>query len=235
MPFEPDRTPPSPQRQAVLEAAYEANLAAGQPPYEDVHVCTRGELEWVLAQRKWTGTYIGYFEAFEYFSQHGALDEASVRTLPAGYAGYQRPDLRGVNLREGNFGDVELVGADMRGAKLDFATMHNMSLHGVDLRGASLHGVGMSQDSYKPGLAGANLSGTYLEDANLTGAKLVLADLSEARVGGTNFRGASFTLANLKGADFNSAVFSPESSLQAIQCDERTRFQGVAWIGVSLD
>src|SRR5215467_13396360 len=50
----PDDSEPSPERQAELRAAYEANMAAGKAPYEGVEIRTLGELLWVIRERRWS-------------------------------------------------------------------------------------------------------------------------------------------------------------------------------------
>jgi uncharacterized protein YjbI with pentapeptide repeats len=51
----PDKRAPTPNRRAELRAAYEANLADGKPPYDDVEIRTDGELMWVRSQQGWWG------------------------------------------------------------------------------------------------------------------------------------------------------------------------------------
>lgn len=57
---EPDEQEPSAARQAELEAAHEANVAAATPPYAGVHVRTRGELAWILARCGRRGRHDAY-------------------------------------------------------------------------------------------------------------------------------------------------------------------------------
>jgi hypothetical protein len=67
---QPDTSEPKPERQDELRAAYEANVAAGKPPYQLVTIRTLGEVQWILrganltnsdrsaadcARRAWTG------------------------------------------------------------------------------------------------------------------------------------------------------------------------------------
>jgi hypothetical protein len=48
---DPDRREPDAERQAELRAAYDDNIAAGKPPYQDVPIRTLGEPQWVLRER----------------------------------------------------------------------------------------------------------------------------------------------------------------------------------------
>jgi hypothetical protein len=50
-----DDSEPTPERQAELRAACDANVTAGKAPYEGVHIRTRGELSWIMHERDWSG------------------------------------------------------------------------------------------------------------------------------------------------------------------------------------
>lgn len=53
---EPDRTPPSAERQAELERLYQEGLEKDKDaPYKGVQIRTLGELEWIMRQRHWSG------------------------------------------------------------------------------------------------------------------------------------------------------------------------------------
>jgi hypothetical protein len=54
---EPDTSEPTLARQAELRAAYEANVAAAKPPYEEVLIRTLGEVRWILRERGWSSDY----------------------------------------------------------------------------------------------------------------------------------------------------------------------------------
>jgi hypothetical protein len=82
-PWERDTNEPTPERQAELRAAYEANVAAGKPPYQGVVIRTLGELQWILRERDWPVTV----------------------DLPKGK---QRPDLRGADLFSANLSGAAL-------------------------------------------------------------------------------------------------------------------------------
>ena len=53
-PQQPDDHEPSAERQAELEAAYEAQQDT-DAPYTGVRIQTLGELHWVMAKRRWVG------------------------------------------------------------------------------------------------------------------------------------------------------------------------------------
>jgi hypothetical protein len=48
------QSPPDLERQAVLEAAYRANITARRPLYQGVEIRTGGELQWIMRQRHWS-------------------------------------------------------------------------------------------------------------------------------------------------------------------------------------
>jgi hypothetical protein len=105
----PDVREPTPERQAELLAAYEANVAAGKAPYAGVPIRTRSEVSWVMRERHWWG---------------------GPDPLPEGYG---RADLRGANCFEANLRGVLLAFANLRGTVLDSA-----DLRGADLRATRL-------------------------------------------------------------------------------------------------
>jgi hypothetical protein len=110
---EPDGREPSPERQAELRAAYEANVAARKPPYQGVAIRTRDEVEWILRERDWSVNY----------------------NLPNGK---ERPDLRSAELVGANLSGATLVEADLSGADLFSADLSGANLFGADLSGANL-------------------------------------------------------------------------------------------------
>jgi uncharacterized protein YjbI with pentapeptide repeats len=164
----PDDSEPTPERQAELRAAYEANMRAGKAPYAGVAIRTRGELLWVLRERDWMG----------------APDTT----------GQGPPDLREANLSAANLsaarlgfvnvGGVNRRGADLSGANLFMANLSGADLSGTNLSGANLHHANLSGAN----LAGADVSGASLEDAHLVGADLRWSYM-EAR---TDLNGAEF-------------------------------------------
>jgi Pentapeptide repeats (8 copies) len=116
--IEPDDSEPTPERQAELRAAYEANVAAGRAPYEGVRIRTRGELQWVMRQRDWSG-------------ERDAGDD-------------EQPNLSGVDLREVNLSHVALRRANLSGAFLRGTNLSHASLRGANLSGAYLRRTTLS-------------------------------------------------------------------------------------------
>jgi Pentapeptide repeats (8 copies) len=114
-----DDREPTPDRQEKLRAEYEANVAAGKAPYEGVEIRTRGELRWVMRERRWSGENM----------------------FPAGYeranlsgADLFLADLRGAVLREANLSGANLVRSSLQGANLRRA-----NLSGANLRSAGMN------------------------------------------------------------------------------------------------
>ncbi|HEV2460875.1 MAG TPA: pentapeptide repeat-containing protein, partial [Ktedonobacterales bacterium] len=201
----PDDREPTPERQAELRAAYEANVAAGKAPYIDVPILTRGELRWVLQQRRWSGS-------------DPMLEEDERADLSGAYL-YQA-DLSGVDLNLANLSEADLTFANLSGAYMHYANLSRGNLRGANLRGAVLPGANLSGAH----LDDADLHGTSLNIANLSGADLPAATLSEA-----NLRGANLSGANLRGAQMDATT-----SLLEARLDSHTRLADVVWNGVPL-
>jgi hypothetical protein len=91
---EPDDSEPTPERQAELQAAYQANAKAGRAPYAGVHVRSQGELLWIAQARHW-------------WVAPGAVEVADQPTL-------NRGSVSGANLREVYRAGVNLTGTGDR-------------------------------------------------------------------------------------------------------------------------
>jgi uncharacterized protein YjbI with pentapeptide repeats len=177
---QPDTSEPTPERQAQLRAAYEANVAAnrgrisgvaGYPPYWGVVIGTLGEVQWVLRERDWS-------------------------IEPPLPGGRQLPDLGGVHLdgvdlSGADFSDVNLGGAHLNGANLRGAFLSNANLGGAFLSDTDLSGARLIR---------SNLGGAFLNDADLRGADLDHANLSEAHLSNADLRGANLYFADLSGS-----------------------------------
>lgn len=167
---EPDDSEPTLDRQADLEAAYEANVKAGKPPYARVAVLTRGELVWIINKRLWA-------------------------TTPDRAKGQDRPDLRGIelygallkniHLYAANLAGAKLKGADLSGAILTWANLSgDAGCARINLRSAQLDYANLSDSQFDYGdlshcdLTHANLAGTNLRGTNLSGAVLTGARMS---------------------------------------------------------
>jgi hypothetical protein len=201
----PDDREPTPERQDELEAAYEANVAAGKAPYTDVPILTRGELRWILQERRWSGS-------------DPMLEEDERADLSGAYL-YQA-DLRGVDLNLADLSEADLTFATLSGAHMHYANLSRANLSGAHLRGAALPGANLNGAH----LDNADLRGTSLFIATLSGADLRAATLSEA-----NLRGANLSEANLRGAQMDATT-----SLLEARLDSHTLLADVVWNGVPL-
>jgi len=114
----PDDSEPTPERQAELRAAYEANVAAGKAPYEGVPIFTRGELSWVMRERDWSDE----------------LDEEGKAHVNLSGATLYAANLSGAILHFANLSGAILAEAKLSGASLR-ATRMNAE---TDLRGTML-------------------------------------------------------------------------------------------------
>src|SRR5262245_30124741 len=97
---QPDDAVPTPERQAELRAAYDANVVAGRAPYTNVRLRTRGEVRWILQERVWSGEPDAYTVKYV-LTPKGEEARAA--------------DLRGVNLSHICLRDVYLRRADLSG------------------------------------------------------------------------------------------------------------------------
>jgi CRP-like cAMP-binding protein len=94
-------------------------------------------------------------------------------------------------------------------------------LKGTNLRGANLTETFLANADLKDSiLIGANLSKAKLTKANLQGcilvnANLTGADLTEANLSGANFTGASFSQANMQGANVQGCNFTGADMAEA--------------------
>ena len=125
-------------------------------------------------------------------------------------------DLRGADMRDGDFmgamlrranlsgcylNPVHLYRADLREADLSRSLLNGANLRGADLRSANLENVDLDLAV----LSDANLSGANLSRANLSRVNLAGANLTDANLTDANFNGASFKRANLSGAIMEGA------------------------------
>jgi uncharacterized protein YjbI with pentapeptide repeats len=189
---QPDDSEPSAARQVELRAAYEANVAAGKAPYARVQIRTRGELQWVMQERGWSGDVVDLATGHEPAHLSGAdFARANLRSANLIRANLSGANLNNANLSGAHLGSVDLSGADLAGANLSRAFPA-----GANLTGAVLSDVNLSEAH----LWRANLSGTNLGTADLSSADLFKANLSRAHLRGTKLDGA-----NLDGADLTGA------------------------------
>ncbi len=169
-----------------------------------------------------------------------------------------RSDLRGADLRGGNFSYADLRGANLQGADFRAAILHHTCFLRADLRGADLREVtivecrwqGAIYDSatqFPPdfnyrsvGMLGprAQLNGAQLNTANLR-----YLDLSESSLLGAYLGGADLTGANLRGARLSQADLRRAFLTGANLTNARLEGANLAgadlratnWTGVELD
>lgn len=176
---EPDRTPPSEERQRELEAQYTmVKEATPDTPYKHVEIRTLGELEWILEQRKWSVEY----------------------PLPEGYTR--------VNLSRASLSDANLSGAILRFANLSGAIFLSTNLSGADISEANLSGAYLAYANLsRADLAYAKLSGASLAYANLSEAYLSDAQLSNGRFHAVAVRGVNWDNVDLSDVDWSQIPY----------------------------
>jgi hypothetical protein len=110
---QPDDREPTPERQAELRAAYDANVAAGRAPYEGVEIRTRGEVQWILLERGWLGE-----QQITYERERVNLSRADLGGTNLSGTHLRAASLYGTRLRRAN-----LSGVNLRAARMDAATV----------------------------------------------------------------------------------------------------------------
>ncbi|HKD76963.1 MAG TPA: pentapeptide repeat-containing protein, partial [Ktedonobacterales bacterium] len=210
---EPNDPKPKESLQQRLETEYQANLEAGNPPYEAVEIETYAELLWIFDQRRWSGE----------------------PTLPDGM---KRPDLRNAIINDANLSRSQLSQANLSGAKIDEASFGGTMLAGATLTAASLTYADLRQAD----LQGADLSHADMHEANLRGAHLNEANLSHANLRGANLdradlRGCLLADANLEAIEgtplWPSVAEAELDHLRRLACDPSTDPQQLEVIAVS--
>ncbi len=196
--------PPTATRQAELDAAYQANLAAGRPPYWHVHIHTLGELEWIMAQRNWSGN-VDELNQIQRATQDEYIVVADLRDANFSAATLVNAKLIGADLSRAFFLGADLTGAQLVDSNLSYARLRMANLNGANLQNATMTRVHGRRSTFN----GANL--TF---ASLQGARLSQADLRGAR---------------LVGAHLDAATILSEA-----QFDARTQLADVIWNGALL-
>jgi uncharacterized protein YjbI with pentapeptide repeats len=201
----PDDQEPSPERQADLRKAYDANLAVQAPPYSGAEIRTLGELQWILTERGWSGE-------FDDFQIKYGLAPPGACTPPADLRGVVMPraNLKGVHLRRANLNGANLIQANLAGADL------------VNIQGRDAN-FGFAD------FTGALLVSSDLSDAHLRGATLREVQLRFAQLGGTRLYQTDLRGANLTGAQISVSTVLAESLL-----DTHTQLADVVWNSVPL-
>jgi hypothetical protein len=157
---EPDTSEPTLERQAELRAAYEANIAAGKPPYDKVTIRALGELKWILHERGWTGAL--------------------------GTVGQVRPDLRSAVLSNADLRDAYLDGARLHGVNRGGALLSDTDLREAHLEGADVREAYLTRAN----LRGTHLEDAYFGEAHLERADLDVAHLEGADLENAHLEGA---------------------------------------------
>ena len=201
----PDDHPPSPERQAKLRAAYETNIAAGNPPYQNVQIQSRGDLAWIFSERGWSGEYDAYTVKYVLKPRGQSHERADLRRVNLSHV-----TLRDVFLRLADLSGANLVFADLAGAHLTDARLHEADLGRANLSSAELNYTDLSYAHLRE----ANLHGANLRYANLNGTRLFSADLGHAVLYGTRME--------------------PATILSNARFDAGTRVGDIIWNGVSL-
>lgn len=221
-------------RQEELRSAIEKNIASVRPPCTGVHVESRHELAWPMAERGWSGEPLA-----------NGRERADLRGIVL--AGV---DLHGFDLFRANLSGASLVGADLSEADLFQADLSSAILIRSTLNDATLFQTNLSgADMYQAHLRGANLflanlTGAFLRSADATSAFLYQANLNQASALYTNFAdadlqeatltGINLSHADLRGCCLVGARLDPAAVLSGIKLDGKTCLSDVFWNGAPL-
>jgi uncharacterized protein YjbI with pentapeptide repeats len=126
----PDDSEPTPERQAELRKAYQANAAVGKPPYASVEIDSSGELNWIMRTHKWVGS-----------------SDAPGRRANLSGADLYGVNLKGVQLYRANLSDTDLALANLAEAHLVAANLIGARLWETNLSGADLREVIMDEST----------------------------------------------------------------------------------------
>lgn len=115
----------------------------------------------------------------------------------------ERADLRGADLYNTDFQNLNLNDVNFVGADLRSANFGNTSLSGANFGSANL----CSANLYNADLTRANFYNANLQDTDL-----INANLQGANLRGANFQGANLTGANQRSSNFKDAFGLPDIS-----------------------
>ena len=167
---------------------------------------------------------------------HSKLDSRYkiLQTLAIIFATYGSTRFREADLTSADFSNATLRHTDFSNAILTrtrwyHATFHQNNLQGTYLADPKIRRLVTELDGQEQNFDRLDLRGVNLDHANLAGASFIGADLTNATLQGANLTNAKLAQAQLYGADLTGAILtgayienwgiSPETHLDAIQCD----------------
>jgi uncharacterized protein YjbI with pentapeptide repeats len=172
---QPNYRTPSLERQIAIQAQVNENTFAGRPPYHNVHLRTRGEVEYALHREGWTGSADTH--------------------LP-------RANLRGVNLRFAILDHIELIGADLREADLTGASFFRANLIMTNFTRADCTDTCFQRSlSCHAMFMGCQLLRTDFVEADLDGATFAVALLDCVRFDAASMQKTSFDHASFRNTE----------------------------------
>ncbi len=162
-------TMPSLSRQNELDNAYQHNMGAGKPPYSDVIIRTRGELEWIIQRRGWTGK--------EDFPEKGTeqIDFRSINCTGVNLSSTKDTLLR---IRGACFTEANLDGVNFSGSEVTWADFSGATMKRALLRETNFSATNFTSTN----LESSDLFSAILNGANFTQANLANVNLQQARI-----------------------------------------------------
>lgn len=210
---------PSPERREELATWVELNTAQGLPPYYEVRLLSRQEVQWIFQEHDWYSRHVEkpgvsphpHAAQFAGADMHG-LDLSGMAFNTGNFSG---ADLRGANLTSCTF-----EGANLSHARLDDAIVVDAAFSYASLVCTNFSGVAFKQTRfYETRLEVALLVRCRCDDDSLRSAKLWECDCSHADFSGADLHWAHFKDCVLIGAKFTHANLS-NVTLEQCQVDD---------------
>lgn len=136
--------------------------------------------QYLSGKRRFHNVMLDQIDGFECDLRQIELVNAVLSNVYLPYGNLSRADLRGLIIKGGNLGDVNLFSANLTGANLVGVNLSRADLRCTCLKGADLRKADLSSAD----LQEADLNGADLREANLTGANLSRAQLNDALLQG---------------------------------------------------
>ncbi len=143
------------------------------------------------------------------------------------------PDLRQLDLSEGEFQEIDLLGALLRKSNLHHSNFYRADFTGADLKGADLSGAELNQANFfSANLENADLTRASLDRANFRRANLYRAKLTRASLTGVDFSGVSLSDSEMALGILSETVFA-DVDLSTAKGLESVAHLGPSYIDIS--
>ncbi|MGQ3412051.1 pentapeptide repeat-containing protein [Natrinema sp. LN54] len=158
------------------------------------------------------------------------LDGANVSDInfeegfPFNRTALRQTDFQNANLTGANFREADLSGANLQGADLTGANFYRANLTGANLQGADLT---------KANIQDANLTGANLGQADLTSSNLITSELTSVHLQEANLTNANVQESDFSGSDLRDVNLSRSEVIRSKL--QHTDLRGSVFQGTLLD